>query len=341
MSREPLIDNAKFIFIFLVVFGHMIQPFQSDLYIIQVLYHWIYLFHMPAFIFLSGFFAKGIGDTDYLLKLCKKLLLPYLIFQLLYSLYYMIIGVKGFQFTIFEPQWSMWFLLSLFSWHLLLVIFKRISPIWGMSLAILIGVGIGYFHEIGHTFSLSRTLVFFPFFLLGYWVTKDDLLKLKSREVKVVSSLVMLLVGIGLFVTPTFSTHWLLASYSYPDIGYPEVGGAVRIGIYFLSFLMTLSVLAWIPRKGCFMTEIGKRTIYVYLLHGFFIHYFRNESVMNVNHVLDIIGLAVVSLTIVLLLASRLVRVTAQPLVEGSWSMIKDRKKARYRRRIRNETIDC
>ena len=43
---------------------------------------------MPAFILVSGFFAKGFYQKGYISKITKKLILPYLIFQLIYSIYY-------------------------------------------------------------------------------------------------------------------------------------------------------------------------------------------------------------------------------------------------------------
>lgn len=43
--------------IFLVVFGHMISTF-ADTPEVDVIYKIIFSFHMPAFIFVSGYFAK-------------------------------------------------------------------------------------------------------------------------------------------------------------------------------------------------------------------------------------------------------------------------------------------
>lgn len=125
MERNAFFDNAKFILIFLVVFGHMIQPFTDGSTTINTLYMWIYTFHMPAFILLAGFFAKGSGNISYILNLIKKLLVPYLIFQLIYTGYYFIIGKSGWQNDLFHPQWALWFLFSLFCWHLLLYWFKK------------------------------------------------------------------------------------------------------------------------------------------------------------------------------------------------------------------------
>lgn len=67
-ARDYYFDNAKFILIFLVVFGHLMQPFVADYDSVHILYIFIYTFHMPAFILISGYFAKGFRKSGYLKK---------------------------------------------------------------------------------------------------------------------------------------------------------------------------------------------------------------------------------------------------------------------------------
>src|SRR5699024_3696755 len=177
MKRNPFYDNARVILIFLVVFGHVIQPFIQYSAGVHTLYMWIYTFHMPAFILLAGFFAKGFGNKDYIVNLAKKLLLPYLIFQLLYTLFYYWIGKETWYNPLWEPHWSLWFLISLFCWHILLIGYKKLSPAVGITLAFAIGLVIGYIDVIGHTLSVSRTFFFFPFFLIGYWLSNEQVMR--------------------------------------------------------------------------------------------------------------------------------------------------------------------
>ncbi|WP_106495974.1 acyltransferase family protein [Lentibacillus sp. Marseille-P4043] len=323
MERNAYFDNAKLALIFLVVFGHMIQPFTSDLHSINTLYMWIYTFHMPAFIFLSGFFAKGSGNKDYIMKLAKKLLLPYIIFQILYTVFYFYIGKDDWQTGIFYPQWSLWFLFSLFSWHMLLYWFKKIPAVLSVIIAIQLGLIVGYFGDIGHTFSLSRTFVFFPFFLLGYWLKTDHVLLLKKKGVKIASLVIMLSVATAIYFVPDMNTGWLLASKSYGMLGMPEYGGLARLLVYVTSALMAVSILAWIPKSKNRLTVLGTRTLYVYLLHGFFIQIFRETQLFEINNALDLIGLAVISATIVLVLSSKAIQGVWQPFIEGKTSIIR------------------
>lgn len=320
MKRNAYFDNAKLFLIFLVVFGHMIQPFTEGSSGVNTLYLWVYTYSMPAFIFLAGFFAKGSGDKKYIINLAKKLLLPYLIFQALYSGYYLMIGKSSWQTGIFNPHWSLWFLFSLFSWHILLVLFKRIPPVIGIISAVFLGVVIGYIDDIGNAFSLSRTFAFFPFFLTGYWLTKEHVMLVKRRSVKITGIFMMAIIAVLIYVAPDINSGWLLASKSYTDLGVPVYGGMTRLLVYTTSTIMAISVLAWIPVKNYKLTSLGERTLYVYLLHGFFIQFFREADLFKVDHMLDIFGLGILSALIVFVLSSRPIMLIWEPLIECSVS---------------------
>lgn len=324
MNRNPYFDNAKIVLIFLVVFGHTIQPFTDGSHGMNTLYLWIYTFHMPAFIFLAGFFAKGSGNSKYIINLAKKLLVPYLIFQLMYTGYYFFIGKEGWQAGVFYPHWALWFLFSLFSWHILLCWFKKIPATLSVAMAVLVGLVVGYFGEIGHTFSLSRTFVFFPFFLMGYWLTQEHVMWLKTKGARIISLGVMTTVAVAIFMAPEFNSGWLLASKSYGDLGLPGIGGLARLLVYVTSTAMAASILAWIPKKDSKLTKLGSRTLYVYLLHGFFIQFFRETNLLKVENGLDVIGLAVIAAVIVFVLSSRPIQGIWQPFIEGKLSIMKN-----------------
>lgn len=316
MNRNAYFDNAKLLLIFLVVFGHMIQPFTEGSYAINTLYMWIYTFSMPAFIFLAGFFAKGSGNKSYIVNLAKKLLLPYLIFQLLYTGYYFFIGKTGWQTGIFEPHWSLWFLISLFSWHILLYWFKKLPPYISITVAVILGLVVGYIDDIGHAYSLSRTFAFFPFFLAGYWMTKEKLMLVKSSQLKVISIITMTVVAGAIYIAPDFNSGWLLASKSYHTLGVPVYGGISRLLVYATSTMMSISILAWVPTKRNKVTYLGTRTLYVYLLHGFFIQLFREADLFHVNNLVELVGIGIVSVSIVFILSSKPMVSISKPFIE-------------------------
>ena len=59
--RNYRMDNIRCILIFLVVFGHMLTWIPEA----DTPYRIIYLFHMPAFLFLTGYFSHfNLQDPD-------------------------------------------------------------------------------------------------------------------------------------------------------------------------------------------------------------------------------------------------------------------------------------
>ena len=71
-------DNIKFILIFLVVFGHMLE-FTPGYTNTHDIYRIIYSFHMPVFIFVSGYFARFSPR-----KILTTYIWPYILLQTLY-----------------------------------------------------------------------------------------------------------------------------------------------------------------------------------------------------------------------------------------------------------------
>lgn len=324
LERNAYFDNAKLLFIFLVVFGHAIQPFTFDSKNIHTLYTWIYTFHMPAFIFLAGFFAKGSGNIQYIMRLAKKLIVPYIIFQAIYTMYYFFIGKNNWLTdSVFYPHWSLWFLFSLFCWHILLILYRRFPARIGIPLALFIGITVGYFDQVGHLFSLSRTFVFFPFFLIGYWTTENHIRLLKKKVIKIIAPIFLVIVAIMIYFLPEIQTGWLLASKSYIALGVESFGSLGRLSVYITSTLMTIAVLALVPEKRFSFTKLGERTLYVYLLHGFIIQYFRQADLFTMKNFFDVIGMAVLSAAIVLLLSSRPIISVWQPFIEISTSRLR------------------
>lgn len=58
-ERDYLFDNIKGLLIFLVVFGHLISYSSfKKIHSIDFIYLSIYIFHMPIFVFISGYFSK-------------------------------------------------------------------------------------------------------------------------------------------------------------------------------------------------------------------------------------------------------------------------------------------
>jgi fucose 4-O-acetylase-like acetyltransferase len=320
-KRVFYFDNARCILIFLVVFGHVISPLKGEDDFLLALYSVIFLFHMPAFILISGYFSKGYNKKGYLMKTVKKILLPYLIFQIIYSVFYYWNGHdSSLKFDLFQPHWTLWFLLSMFWWNLLLYIFAKLK--WtGLVIATIIGICIGYIDHIGSFLSISRTFVFFPYFLLGYLLEPKHLKVIKTVKFSNVMGLGIILSTMLLFGTffPKDAIPWLLGDTSYANMGGKELtDGLLRVAQYVLTVIIISGFLAIVPSKGFKFTGIGERTLYVYLLHGFIIKLiqtFVSDDTLNAMSDQYLI-LTIFSFGLCLFLGSYYIKKYTRPFIE-------------------------
>ncbi|PLS02746.1 acyltransferase family protein [Neobacillus cucumis] len=320
-KRSKFFDNAKFILIFLVVFGHIISPLKEQDGILFTLYSVIFLFHMPAFILISGYFAKGYKKKGYFIKSVKKILIPYFIFQIIYSVYYFLIGKEEkLAFDFLHPHWTLWFLLSLFFWNILLYAFAKLKWL-GFAIAIILGIAIGYVDNAGSFLSLSRTFVFFPYFLLGFLLNANQLKRVVRAKYALPIGIfiilaTMLFFGLGF---PKDAVPWLLGDTSYENMGgMVWSDGLVRMLQYVLTLLVVFGFLALIPSTQYKLTKIGERTLYVYLFHGFIV---KSIQAMVPDESLEFLSgnyflLLFLSFFICQILGSYFIKKYTRPLVE-------------------------
>jgi fucose 4-O-acetylase-like acetyltransferase len=316
-NRSKYFDNAKFILIFLVVFGHMISPYKDQDKVLFTLYTVIFLFHMPAFILISGYFAKGFRKKGYLLKSVQKILIPYFIFQIIYSVFYFLVGKeKTLEFDLFQPHWSLWFLLSLFFWNLLLYVFARLK--WaGLLVAVILGVAIGYFEHAGSFMSISRTFVFFPYFLLGFLLNGEHLKRIIGAKFAVPAGVVIIITTFLFFgfSFPENAVPWLLGDTSYENMGGMQLTDGLLRGLqYVLTLIVVFGFLPLIPSNQYRITKIGERTLYVYLFHGFIIKAIQSilPDAISENYFF----LIAFSFMVCLVLGSYMIKKYTRPIVE-------------------------
>lgn len=165
-KRDPYLDNAKLILVFLVVLGHLIQVFSRHKPYLLYFFFVIYGFHIPALVLVSGFLSKNYSSSQFV-KHLFRLLIPYLIFDLFARIFHLLIdpSFKVFAYNL-VPQGPLWYLLSLFFWRSFIPFFKKIPHLFIYSA--IASLLVGFLLFINDQLSLSRTFVFFPFFIMGY-----------------------------------------------------------------------------------------------------------------------------------------------------------------------------
>ena len=168
--------------IFGVVFCHFIDALYlswEDDPVTRYPYYFFCLFLMPVFIFVSGYFSKKSDSDEYYRKTISNCLIPYLLFDFIYGLFEFNGSVWGSAAAILYPRWTLWFLLSLFMWRIMV---KPVSLIRGAFwLSVLFSLFVG-FTEMGVFMSLSRTFGFFPFFLAGYLIPEQYIEKVRKMN---------------------------------------------------------------------------------------------------------------------------------------------------------------
>ena len=328
--RVPFWDNARYACIVLVVLGHAIQRLIYDSDIAFAFYLALYAFHMPAFAIISGYFSKSGSPTKtQMARVITDILLPYIIFETLWTLTkWLVEGQANPNPT--QPSWTLWFLLALGIFRLVLPYLALLR--WPLLWTVAISIGVGYLPNIDSTFSLSRTLGLLPFFTLGWWLRERDvvarlrLLDFRPWWIRVVA--VAVLAGTGWaawnwlpFWQEFDLRHWLFYEDSYADLGLGGEqwwAGGVRIALMLLAVLLCAAFFALIPRGTYWWTTFGQYTMYVFLLHSFVLYPFRESGILRDLEPtwIWLPLVTVLSVVVALALATKPVRRVFRPLVE-------------------------
>jgi len=139
---------------------------------------------------------------------------PYVIFFAFFSLYYYFTGKEdAIQLDPFNPVFALWFLLTLFFFHVVLVIVRRYNPYIVLSISILVSILAGFSGNIDGYMSISRTIVFFPIFYIGHLVTKEQTIKLRNKKWIAISVIILISFFIGYTIHP-INGDWLLGHHT-------------------------------------------------------------------------------------------------------------------------------
>lgn len=265
-QRDQRLDSAKGILISLVVLGHLLEATSAwNAEMIRLPLTIIYMFHMPAFVFLSGISAK----RDNLPRRIGTFLVLLLTFQ---ALYYAAVWLSPLErdFSPFMPFWLLWFLLGMIWWLLLLPLVWK-APRTSVAVSVVIAIAAGTIDEMGYAFSISRVLVFLPFFITGTVYGKQilDFASTIPKWCKLAAGAACLVFGWVLFATDIHQ-GWLYGSYSFDRLnaGIAE-GFAIRTGLLLVAAAATFTVLSLMPRHRNQVAVIGQRSLGIFLLHGF------------------------------------------------------------------------
>lgn len=277
-GRSQKWDILKFFLIFLVVLGHAADFYKWSSDFMLFLRLFIYLFHMPLFIFISGLFSKKTVNEK---RYCKAAgyIVVYVVLKLFEFLYKLLSGVNV-KFDFLNAGGSQWFVLTLFWLHLITVAVKRFPKKYVLPLGIAVACACGFLSVNADFLAFMRTIVFFPFFYAGYCIDRVKLEKYceeKSRKLFAAAFLAVLAVLFFIFrdyiflLSPLFSGRYPFSRILF----HSEFGVLYRLIYYLLSAAAGLCIIILTPTKtkSGIPALLGQRTLGVYGFH-YIIFYF-------------------------------------------------------------------
>lgn len=271
-KRYDYMDNLKFILIILVVVGHLglKLPYVIPIKAIAI---FIYIFHMPCFILTSGYLAKNMNAGG---RLRVDRILSVAFMYLLFKLGYVVLGYvfqEDVGLNLLMDGSAPWYLLSLCIWYVLIPMFERFQPIYLITGSILLGLMMGYVSSIGIVFSLSRTFVYLPFFVIGFCLSKEKLESFLNKRSRLLALafFVVIFISVGIFwneIKPYFVIIYGASSYARALGDFTSYGILIRGIWYLLAFLLSASIMLLVPRCHTFFSRFGECTLQIYILHS-------------------------------------------------------------------------
>lgn len=267
--RDTKWDNIKFILITCVVTGHMIYLFLGDSVFAKGIYLWIYSFHMPAFLFLSGMFSKHAIETKNSRRILDYIAI-YLLMKSLQSIAnYFVSGKVTFRF--FWEAGPGWYALAMAVYIFVSGILKDVDKRKLLLLAVLAGCMAGYDNHLGDHFASARIITFYPFFLLGLYLEPEKIKRTMKKSVRIMSGVIL---SVTFIITMLYTEqfYWLLklfkGKYSYGQAGVIGLRGPIdRFILYIAMLLMAYCVCAVISSKKKWYSDIGRNTLPIFIFH--------------------------------------------------------------------------
>ncbi|MEE3343275.1 MAG: acyltransferase family protein [Bacilli bacterium] len=282
-------DNIKFLLILLVVIGHSVEFYIDKYNSMNKIFIFIYSFHMPLFIFLSGLFQKKIYHFKDLplKKLCYYFYLIVIMF-VLFVLSNKMFGVN-LSFNFISSFDVHWYLVVLIIYILMVPIISRLNLNILFIISFILGCFVGFDNRIGDFLCLSRVIVFFPFFCLGFIFSdkKETLIKITNNIICKFLSICVII----FFLYICYRRLDLIWKYKSVFTGrnafnliqnIPNCSFKHRFITYMISLAMGFSIMCVIPNiKFKLFTKLGKRTLQVYVFHRSLLYVCFNMGLFN------------------------------------------------------------
>lgn len=287
-QRDRLVDALKGYAILLVVFGHCLELADAGVMVPNIslrhhLFALIYAFHMPLFMFLSGYvmFSKRVSVRRSFLRL----IVPFFTWQMVRFVATVHVANRFFSYMwngVYGMENALWFLWALFLCYLLLIPVQWAGRRWKYGeeagfLVVFVLINLLVFHTISGVdlrhFGLPQAAYFFPFFAFGYLARKNmPRIQCLSRQVKVYG----LATAAGLFAFVFAYAYWkvdLVAQVPISTLVERPLFFLTRYGLPVLGILASVGLVLLLRsiRAGWLLAALawlGLVTLDLYASHG-------------------------------------------------------------------------
>lgn len=260
-TRVPYWDNLKGLLIVLVVLGHFFFEYM-ELPAAEAAMYYVYSFHMPAFLLVSGYFSRkprALGA-----KALAWLLAAFLLIN--FSLMFYGVLVEGDRCHLAHLYFSSWYLLALVLYRLTLPVCSRIPFILPISIAA--SLLIGMWGDLDDIFRLSKIIALYPFFLIGYRLPDGMKNRLLSRRNGDTWWAALAFAGVSALVVVLIRTGWIDFS-KVVWVHYELKRELVERGLFFVLILAAIgSLMFLVPTRSLgLIARWGRNSLAIYLLH--------------------------------------------------------------------------
>lgn len=320
-ERDYFFDNVKAVLMFLVVLGHLLLPIHGES-ILVVVKRLIYVFHMPLFVFVSGYFAKTFyKNGHYNYQKVLYLLKAYIIFVVAIQLVYAASGYQRFsEIHFFSQSGAPWYLFAMIVWYLTIPLVRRCHMVLTLTVSVVFALAAGFFRNIGDFLCLSRILVFGPFFYLGYYMERATMRKLlTARYGRVVLPAAGLAAGGILLFGQNLEDplSMVYENFSYYELENAGSGLMVRLILLTAAVILSWGLLFLVPKRKTRISAIGENTMPIYMLHRILRDLLMFAGLYNYVEDGGLEVLALFSILSVMMIA-----VLSQPGIVRAWNSI-------------------
>ena len=264
-------DNVRLLAIVLVVIGSVAEEFTSRSDMFQSWFVFVYSFHAPLFIFLSGLFTKEYkdGHRPDVFKLSFYFVLGEVLKVMIY--FCRIWNGEEIGLDLFGGATMEWYLFVIILFTMTAYFTRKVNRVLMMILTVVLGTAAGFL-PLSDDFYLMRYFVFLPFFMAGYYLTPAKVRRF-AHQVKVkLSSIAFLFIYFVLCFRRREAIYPLRMLFTgrnpYAAVHIEGCTFYHRLLCYGISAVLIIAVLACVPnRKVPVLTRMGRNTLGVYFWH--------------------------------------------------------------------------